>query len=160
MNMNKLYKMQNILDERIIIQHGLEETNIIPNLFLGFKVELAELANATRCFKHWSIKPAQEKEVILEEYVDGLHFVLSLGNHFGFTKLETGAFWDGDPVSSINDCYIAACNLEEETTLTNYENLVATFLNLSRVLGFSLEEVEKAYYDKNEVNHLRQEKGY
>lgn len=53
---------------------------------LALLVEIGELANETRCFKYWSNKPASEREVILEEYVDGLHFILSIGIDLGIDK--------------------------------------------------------------------------
>ncbi len=45
---------------------------------LALTIELAELANETRCFKYWSSKGPSEREVILEEFVDSIHFLLSL----------------------------------------------------------------------------------
>ena len=37
-----------------------------------------ELANETRSFKFWSTKGPSANEIILEEYVDSIHFLLSL----------------------------------------------------------------------------------
>ena len=42
-------------------------------------MEFGEFANATRCFKYWSNKPSEAQDIVLDEYVDGLHFFLSLG---------------------------------------------------------------------------------
>ena len=53
---------------------------------LALLVEIGELANETRSFKFWSVKPASEKKIILEEFVDGIHFILSLGIECGFHK--------------------------------------------------------------------------
>ena len=53
--------------------------------FLALLVEIGELANATRAFKYWSLKPAEERARLLDEYADGLHFFLSLALVF---KLE------------------------------------------------------------------------
>jgi dimeric dUTPase (all-alpha-NTP-PPase superfamily) len=39
---------------------------------------MGELANEVRCFKFWSYKLPSEEKVILEEYVDGIHFITSL----------------------------------------------------------------------------------
>lgn len=61
--------MQKVLDTRIIEEHGLEGQNLFYNMILALQVEIGELANETRCFKHWSNKGPSEKEVILMEYV-------------------------------------------------------------------------------------------
>ena len=78
MNLQKLFEMQAALDAFI------EKTqNITQDVFyekgLALLVELGELANETRCFKFWSTKGPSAREVILEEFVDSIHFMLSLG---------------------------------------------------------------------------------
>ncbi|HAQ08050.1 MAG TPA: dUTPase, partial [Bacillus bacterium] len=84
MNIEKLFRMQKELDRHIELQHGLVEEDLFDRKILALLVELGELANETRCFKFWSLKPSSEKQVILEEFVDGIHFILSLGIECGF----------------------------------------------------------------------------
>src|SRR3954453_14525850 len=84
MNVEKLFKMQDALDRHIEEKHGLENTNLIEKKILALLVEVGELANETRCFKFWSLKGPSEREIILAEYVDGIHFILSLANDYGF----------------------------------------------------------------------------
>ena len=81
MNVKKLCEMQEILDQRIMKEHGLEGKNLEDNKILALLVEICELANETRCFKHWSTKGPSEKGILLEEYVDSLHFFLSIANY-------------------------------------------------------------------------------
>src|SRR5699024_12798011 len=83
--------MQQKLDDYISKNHQLDGENLLEERFLALLVETGELANETRCFKFWSKKEASTKEVILEEYVDNIHFLLSLGLHKGYTfsPLET-----------------------------------------------------------------------
>ncbi|WP_407944852.1 dUTP diphosphatase [Paenibacillus albiflavus] len=48
--------MQKALDARIIKEKGLEGQDLLPNTVLALQVEIAELANEWRGFKHWSDK--------------------------------------------------------------------------------------------------------
>ncbi|SEH77973.1 Dimeric dUTPase, all-alpha-NTP-PPase (MazG) superfamily [Halobacillus karajensis] len=160
MNLEKLYEIQGGLDAHIIKEKGLEGENLIPNLFLALKVEVAELANETRCFKHWSNKKASPREVILEEYADGLHFALSLGNHTGFHKNHGGYTRGGSLTDTFNDCFIAIADFEANSNQQTYDNLLASFFQIGKTLGFSLKEIEEAYLKKNEINHRRQMDGY
>jgi dimeric dUTPase (all-alpha-NTP-PPase superfamily) len=41
-----------------------------------------------------------------------------------------------------------------------YHELLASFIVLGEMLGFTWEQIEKAYLRKNAVNHQRQESGY
>ena len=81
MNVKRLSEMQEVLDDRIIKEHQLEDKNLEENKIFALLVEISELANETRCFKHWSKKGPSEESVILEEYVDSLHFFLSIANY-------------------------------------------------------------------------------
>jgi dimeric dUTPase (all-alpha-NTP-PPase superfamily) len=41
-----------------------------------------------------------------------------------------------------------------------YDDLFGNFINLGKLLGFTWDQVEKAYFEKNAINHQRQESGY
>src|SRR5699024_11074132 len=66
-------------DKYIEENNDLANTDIFEAKYLALLVELGELANETRCFKFWSKKPGSDRAVILEEFVDNLHFILLLG---------------------------------------------------------------------------------
>ncbi|WP_176714346.1 dUTP diphosphatase, partial [Limosilactobacillus reuteri] len=42
----------------------------------------------------------------------------------------------------------------------NYGRIIMVFLGLGKLLGFTWDEIEQAYFKKNEVNHKRQDSGY
>jgi len=56
MELTALYEMQKALDARIIEEQGLEGVDLLPNTVLALQVEIAELANEWRGFKHWSCR--------------------------------------------------------------------------------------------------------
>ncbi|WP_342256867.1 dUTPase [Spiroplasma endosymbiont of Poecilobothrus nobilitatus] len=47
---------------------------------LAFLFELSEFINEQRDFKYWSVKPASAKDILLEEYIHVIHFLISIGN--------------------------------------------------------------------------------
>jgi dimeric dUTPase (all-alpha-NTP-PPase superfamily) len=162
MNVEKLYSMQAGLDTHIEEKHGLKEEDLFDRKMLALLVELGELANETRSFKFWSLKPASDKEVILEEFVDGVHFILSLG-------LESGVRYKGDQYekkheSSVTEQFIKIYGTIHEfrtkKTSQVYTKLFREYLDLADMLGFTEKEIEQAYIEKNEVNYERQQKGY
>jgi dimeric dUTPase (all-alpha-NTP-PPase superfamily) len=77
-NFKDIIEAQAILDQTIQTRHQTNYSQIIEELKLALLVELGELANEVRSFKFWSIKPSSKREVVLEEYVDGIHFICSL----------------------------------------------------------------------------------
>lgn len=88
--LDNLYDAQQALDKYIFFKNeiDLSNSNILEDILLGMIVEVSELANNTKCFKHWSKKGADPRAKQLEEYVDVLHFFLTLGNLLGFTHEE------------------------------------------------------------------------
>ncbi|XQY90664.1 dUTP diphosphatase [Metabacillus sp. HB246100] len=162
MNLKKLFEMQKVLDERIIIDHELDGQDLLPNKYLALKVEIGELANEWQGFKHWKVDP-QPKPGMLEEFVDCLHFILSIGlelqfdinQHFLHSSFEIISLIDHFDI--IFD-QISAVKLTQ--SIDSYQTLLEFFLGLGERLGFTPEMIEKAYLVKNKVNHERQSEGY
>ncbi len=161
MDIKELFRIQKQLDDKILIEHGLEEVNLLQPKTLALLVELGELANETRCFKYWSKKGPSPKEVILEEYVDCLHFILSIGLHEGYTELALEEM-DSELTETalFLDIYNKTNQLQKTSTLEGYVDLFEGFLSLGKKLGFSRKDINEAYLKKNEVNHQRQANGY
>ncbi len=162
MNIEKLLHMQLKLDQHIESEHGLGEEDLVDRKILALLVEIGELANETRSFKFWSKKGASAKEVILEEYVDGIHFILSLGLEIGLQEIELDE--KHADAKELNEqfllVYKAVTDFREERSVTHYFTLFNHYLTLGEVLGFSSMEVFDAYLEKNKVNYERQEEGY
>ncbi|WP_079530478.1 dUTP diphosphatase [Halobacillus hunanensis] len=160
MKWESFYHMQQKLDDYITHTHDLQEVNVVDHKILALLVEIGELANETRCFKFWSNKPASPKEVVLEEYVDGLHFILSLGLDLGFRYQGTALNEKRNQTEAFLSIFTAIENFKLQKDKTSYVELFEAFLSLGKTLGFQAEELQKAYIDKNEVNFERQDQGY
>lgn len=110
------------------------------------------------------------KNPLLEEYVDCLHFFLSIGILIGHTDFEA---WEYSDTKDVTKQFLAvfgnivdiARNFEEKDNIEPddcvvYEAAFAHFLSLGKMLGFSPGEIEDAYLAKNKINHERQDTGY
>ena len=213
MNLEKLFKLQKELDERILDRFPeLRNKDLLDKKILALQVELGELAQNWRGFKFWSNNQVprlrdykqikckwcngsgddgtgvcpdckslgdvyKEYNPLLEEYVDCLHFILSIGLELGIGSKDIKVENDyrGDtPTETFNvlfsyisslrtfifDVTIAA-TIANEDIKELYHQLFECFVGLGEVdLGFTWEQIENAYLDKNKVNHERQENGY
>jgi dimeric dUTPase (all-alpha-NTP-PPase superfamily) len=163
MNTITLFKMQKALDSHIESQHQLENDDLFDRKVLALLVEIGELANETRCFKFWSVKPSSEKDVILEEFVDGVHFILSLGIECGFDDVESimqGTSTETDTTGQFLAIYDSAQKFRSSRSRESYTKLFQGYMKLAQLLGLNEEQIEQAYIAKNEVNYDRQRKGY
>jgi dimeric dUTPase (all-alpha-NTP-PPase superfamily) len=162
MDIQTLFKIQKQLNDRIINEHQLNEEDLFKEKLLAFIVEIGELANETRCFKYWSRKPSSERSIILEEYVDGLHFALTLGLALDQTTIsEKKEYVQKESVTEqFLDVLHFAHQLKENQSQDLFQPFMDSFFSLGHKLGFTYEEIEKAYLLKNKVNHERQDNGY
>ncbi|RLQ97991.1 dUTP diphosphatase [Falsibacillus albus] len=163
MDLKAMFSMQKELDSFIKKEHGLEKEDLISQKVLALLVEIGELANETRCFKFWSLKPSAPRERILEEFVDGVHFILSLGIELGYDqeefifeeiKVET------DNVQAFINIYGQVNSFWNDPSILHFHKLLEGYLGLAQNLGFHPEEIEQAYRAKNDVNFQRQHEGY
>lgn len=161
MNLEKLFTMQQALDQYIQTNMQVNE-DVFMRKGLALLVELAELANETRCFKFWSTKGPSERAIILEEYVDSVHFLLSLGIEKDLHDLKE---WPKDKIEEdltklfllANEAILLFLN---NPTKSDYEKIWILYGAIAEKLGFSSEEVLQAYISKNETNYERQQNGY
>lgn len=104
---------------------------------------------------------------ILEEYADVIHFTLSLGNEIGYTGFDELVF--NEYLSSVENrtdelvnLFIAINYLSARLTSEEnyYEQLLFEVLSLGEMLGFTWEQVEQSYIEKNKENYRRMESNY
>lgn len=174
MNTKKLIEAQRILDERIFLEHIPENDEQYQNRKLqrivANVVELAEFINETRIFKFWSNK-SPEREKMLEEYVDGIHFFLGNAIDRGWEEsvhtIAEGIKENTTPIESIErtyleiNYYLSAIEVRKANHPKYFESAWLLYLSLGmNAFGFTGEEIEAAYFAKNQINHDRQASGY
>lgn len=160
MNLTKLFEMQRELDS-FIQQTQKINRDVFQEKGLALLIELAELANETRCFKFWSTKGPSAKEVILEEFVDSIHFILSLGIE---KSLILESWPEVQMEVDLTTCFIRTqeviLQFIQKPNLNTYSEVWQYYSVLAHQLGFSGEDILTAYIAKNEKNYERQKTGY
>ena len=185
MNLEKMLATQKKLDERIVKEKGLEGEDLVANTYVALDVELGEMANEARWFKHWSNDQEPRKESLLEEYVDALHFFLSIAiqkkwedalylHEESILEIEDSGFQGGLTGVFLEMKYHLVKSWMEINRDEKIENAFGCTkqefnFRMSWLLfvviglfgfGFTLEQIEQAYFAKNKVNHQRQYNGY
>ncbi|PZL78212.1 dUTPase [Enterococcus plantarum] len=185
----ELAAIQEKLDQRIITDKNIQwtEKDRLLTTLVALDVELAEMANESQWFKVWKSDP-QPKEKVLEEYVDALHFFLSIANQKGWVSylrihpeaiedLEDEGF-DGGlngiyleiKGSLINALFTKEKPLPENSMFfkdvktynaLSFKSAWFLFMAIGLVgFKFTEDQIFEAYLEKNKVNHQRQDSGY
>jgi len=161
LDLSELVQAQAELDQRIHSLHDQTRESTRSKRILALMVEIAELANETRSFKYWSVRGANAKPILLEEFIDTVHFTLSLGLdlHQKCCIIETNHV-----TSDLSQLFIAwlhACTaFEAQFDLAQYQRVLEYIAKMASALEFSEEDILHAYRLKNEKNHQRQNEAY
>lgn len=104
----------------------------------------------------------KEKDPLLEEYVDCLHFILSIGLEIEMEveQKEVPRLRTGSITTQFHHVFNEIADFRFAETKENYRVLFGTFLGLGDLLKLTEDEIETAYLLKNTENHLRQKNGY
>ncbi|MCM3487879.1 dUTP diphosphatase [Alkalihalophilus marmarensis] len=189
MNLSKLFEIQKVLRDKIGYQEedkfdkmnlaAIVEMAECANEWRGFKYwskdqeprtikEVVPLAAGIPIFSD-----AKVTNPLLGEYVDGLHFVLEEGIElYECGELDTlPTFEQVMPLrhltiskqykSIIKNIILLEDDFEEgELVDAHYLALLGDFFGLGEMLGFTWDQIEQAYLEKNKENHERQNNGY
>jgi len=171
-NISNIFEAQKATDEVILTNKGLTRESTFEKRVLALIVELGETAQSWRAFKFWSedqeprIKKMDElkgyKNPLLEEYVDSLHFLVSLGIDLGIEQVELREIDNDKPIERqfIELANMTSLLIVHKNNIVSWNRLFSAFIRLGDDLGFTWNEVYDAYFEKNKVNHQRQESGY
>lgn len=158
-----LYPLQEELDDRIFRLHQTDRMTTRNDRILALFVEVGEMINETKCFKYWSLKPASSKAVILEEYGDGIHFLLSLGIDLFKVEQRIGScdLPKDLPLTEIAILvYQQISRLKDDFSIEQYRKAFSLFLTLGERLSFTADDIRCYYLKKNQINHQRQDNHY
>lgn len=176
----ELLRKQRELDDFIISKHPepLSLQYLLQTRVLALAVELGECANEVKSFKHWSRKEPSARDIILEEYVDCLHFALSITNtvddEIDVHDIKLFAEVPGEinpDKALVNGFFIATIQAVTSLPIAVDESVLPIMIEKVKdiwvlfgmvgiVLGFSEKDVLDMYEHKYQININRQKEGY
>ena len=152
-----LKKKQKKLDNYIGESKGINMDQHVEDRNKALLVEFGEFINEVpELFKYWSNKKMKRDEA-LEEFVDGIHFLISLSNDLGIEEYEYN-----EPKEVKTDELVLSIYYKMSVLLkmNNFKELMDEYLYLGYSLGFTNDEIIDFYRDKNDKNYERQNNGY
>ena len=169
-----LLKMQQVLDEKIFKENGKVEYPE-AEINLALITEIGELLQEVpEVFKYWKKTATDDMEKALEEYIDVLHFALSLTNYNAENIVKTGNGIQANGFENVFKVYDYCFACEYSKNCTPAENIHLMILDiindnvlrlshvfvLGNYFGFTWDDIYAKYIKKNQVNHKRVEEGY
>lgn len=155
MNIKAMLEAQKELDQANFEKAGITEYPL-EEVKIAYRVELGEALQEAKFWKYWKKSKGEvDREKLLEELADCLHFALSLEN-YNPSKIITSNFlnyWIEDGEGTEIYETLDSCFECDDWVLIYTVRLIIQ-------LGFTLKELEKAYWDKNKINWNRVNSDY
>lgn len=165
MNLEKLYELQAGFDATVkenVKATGYDTDSVYcyDHRLFAFHCELMELANEIRFFKFWKQDKKVDMAAVLEEGVDCVHFLLSIGLMKGYQRtvktIQPFALWEDYSVESIFE-ELRRNNLD---TVGRWQLAFEMLIGVLYKMGMNLDDIYNGYLRKNDINIQRQEEGY
>lgn len=147
MDLINLFELQENLDVRIRKDQDLEGESLLSQKTLALQVEIAELADETRCYKFWNSNNISNDKLILEGLVNSLYFLLSLGIEKNFNDIERIQLKENkcNIISQFLNLYVDINDFIVCSSKDHYITLFEDFLSLISSLKYSCSDIVKEY---------------
>ncbi len=165
MNLHELFKMQQKMEEHISLLSGIKEDalgedNTIHLRFVALQVKIGELANLTKCYKYNKGLDNLPKSKVLLRYLDGMKYLLSLGNKYQLNVINGDNFSNikkhDNLVLLFSEIFEALSSLKKHLiedsyveSLNRYIYIFAKYINLAETLGITYDEAYNYFEDIN-----------
>lgn len=169
LNIQKIFEEQDKLDCKVVEVHGLEGENLTGDVTQALYTELGELSNEIGFFKYWKKNKKDDKARQYDEWADCMHFLASLGNKYGHVEVissdDVQLGYKGEVVKLLerNVSYhnlLDAIYKSDLSDVVDYGTSLICLITIGMKLGMTFEDMEKAYFDKNQINYNRLASGY
>lgn len=164
MKITDLFVAQNELDENVgeRVREGYDTNShyCFDHRVFAFHCELMEFANELGFFKFWKKSHIINRPRALDEGIDCIHFLLSIGNMKGYSKstkeIEPFGLWEH---YSVEDMFylLRTNNLDN---IAQWGRAFELVLGILMKLDYTEQEITDQYYRKNSINLQRQRNGY
>ncbi len=161
MQLQKLFEIQAAFEKEIVSNTSIEENvvgeeNVLDIHFLALHVKIGELANLTKCYKYYHIKPNLPKHKLVIRYSDVLRYLLSLGNRHQFNMIQTADL--NTQIESTDVIQVFSCIIDHMASLKKairndhyvealnlYITIFSYFVHLGSLLQLTEEDIQNHF---------------
>ena len=158
---NKIYEKNKYLDT-IFIDKYKNEVDYFKKNCIEFLVELSEFINETKCFKYWSIKEPNKKDMLLE-YADVITMVLYFYNNLNI-ELDINNLPNhidnNNILDLINYLYLKGTDLINNYSVELVKDILSNVLYLGYLFDLNEEDILDSIIEKHKIIEKRLNSNY
>lgn len=168
MDLQRLFSLQTEIENNITNIATLPEDkvgreNIEELRFLALNIKLSELANLTKCYKYYYVKPNIPKDKLTLRYVDAFQYLLSIGNRSGYNVITYDALpkiLEKSVIKLFTTTIDQISSVRKQTVKNNfieglqeYTQLFSLVIHLGTILNIDFKDVEE-YLEHSRLSFL------
>ncbi|ACF07440.1 dUTP diphosphatase [Metamycoplasma arthritidis] len=161
MNLSDIFKAQVELDERI--QESANQGEFKDwelKAVIALLVELGEFANEVKLFKYWKKHKEMDREKVLEEFADGIHFLTSFSLKYKVKSTIKVTIKYQDFCQQLAYTYRLFTSLFHKKSKKLFTKAYSAYLGLGSLVNISVNDIINSYFKKNRINHRRIDENY
>lgn len=155
MDFSKIFEMQKALDKTISLHHKVKSEEIIEKRILALIVEVSEFANELASFKYWKKQKNINREHIIEEFIDGIHFFVSLSLQLNSNNIIHAKIISDDLNKQLLNVFSTITDLTINFNKEKLETSFSLYLGVAKLCDISNQDIETYYISKNKINYER-----
>ncbi|MGL4343094.1 MAG: dUTP diphosphatase [Metamycoplasmataceae bacterium] len=161
MDIKEILIKQKELDLAIKKTHCPNNDDLKTKMKIGLFVEIGEFANEIQAFKYWKKNKIIDNNLIIEEFSDGLHFLLSFALNYDFNSTKISPKIISDDINQQFLATFSKLNVYYEREQFNILwEVLELYLGIIKLLKFSDQEIIDGYLRKNQKNFERIKNNY
>ncbi|TPR54654.1 dUTP diphosphatase [Metamycoplasma neophronis] len=160
MNLEFIFNAQIDLDKAFRESRDKNEQHFNTKIVIALLVELGEFANEVKAFKYWKKDKTIDRQAMLEEFADGIHFLTSIAyKHHIEPQIKVIKKYD-DFSLQLAYTYKIFTKLFQNKSKRNIKKAYGAYLGLGQIMNIQYDDIEKSYIEKNHKNYQRIKDNY
>ncbi|WP_027123048.1 dUTP diphosphatase [Mesomycoplasma molare] len=160
MNFVKIFEFQKELDKkfedaRIERKMSKDKFDWKLQISLAIIVEIAEFANELQSFKFWKNNKNIDKNKLLEEWADIIHFLSSCANFLNLEPLIEPQVFSKDINLQLQEVFQSSIIFQKHFNKESLKKLYSLILGFLDILEINENQLTDAYFKKAEINLKR-----
>lgn len=154
-----------IIDQQILLDKAIKEAHKIEHdysnkMIIALYTEVGEFANEIQSFKYWKKSKTIDQDKLLEEFADGLHFLISFAIKTNCNSIIEPLILSNDINLQLLEMFKSIYRLSKKISKRNIVKCIAIYIGIAKILNISDDLIIKAYMLKNKKNFERIKNNY
>ena len=156
---------KSIIDQQILLDKAIKEAHKINQdysnqMIIALYTEVGEFANEIQSFKYWKKSKNIDQNNLLEEFADGLHFLISFAIKTNCNYIIEPLVLSNDINYQLLEMFKSIYKLSKKISRRNVTKCIAIYIGIAKILNIEDDLIIESYMLKTKKNFERIKNNY